>query len=215
MEPPTDRPAPPATLMALTGPLKGRVQLLDGHGLVIGRAPDVDVTIDRQEVSRRHVRVMWDGASYAVEDLGSKNGTLLNGKPLATATRLVAGDEIAVPGALFRFQPTDVTATAVSQPPATGALRIDPARGEVFVRDVKLALTAKEFKALAYLASKDGALVAKDDLANAVWPENNGITSDESIEQLISRLRHKIEDDPGHPARLVTRRGLGYQLQLD
>lgn len=77
-------------------------------------------------------------------------------------------------------------------------------------REVRL--TAKELLALAALHGRSGDLCSKDELAKKVWPEFEGAVDDESIEQVISRLRRKIEPDPRHPRYLLTARGLGYRL---
>lgn len=47
---------------------------------VIGRGSDADITIDDSGTSRRHVELLWDGANAQVNDLGSTNGTTLNGE---------------------------------------------------------------------------------------------------------------------------------------
>ncbi len=46
---------------------------------VIGRGSDADITVDDTGISRKHVEVLWDGARAQVNDLGSTNGSLLNG----------------------------------------------------------------------------------------------------------------------------------------
>jgi hypothetical protein len=52
---------------------------------VIGRGSDADITVDDTSISRRHVEVLWDGTRAQVNDLGSTNGSLLNGNPVAKA----------------------------------------------------------------------------------------------------------------------------------
>jgi hypothetical protein len=47
---------------------------------VIGRGSDADVTVDDSSISRKHVEVLWDGKRAEVNDLGSTNGSLLNGE---------------------------------------------------------------------------------------------------------------------------------------
>jgi len=73
-------------------------------------------------------------------------------------------------------------------------------------------LSAKEYLALAHLTRQSGALVSKESLAQAVWPEYEGQVSDYNVEQLISRLRRKIEPEPEQPRHLITVRGLGYRF---
>ncbi|MEW6028936.1 MAG: FHA domain-containing protein [Chloroflexota bacterium] len=62
--------------------------------IVIGRDPSVDISIPSAAVSRRHARLMRDGDGYALEDLGSSNGTYLNGERLTGRRPLKNGDEI-------------------------------------------------------------------------------------------------------------------------
>jgi hypothetical protein len=52
---------------------------------IIGRGSDADITVDDTGTSRKHVEVLWDGKRGQVNDLGSTNGTRLNGQPLKKA----------------------------------------------------------------------------------------------------------------------------------
>ncbi|MGN6327079.1 FhaA domain-containing protein [Pseudolysinimonas sp.] len=52
---------------------------------VIGRGSDADVTIDDTGASRHHAQVLWDGARGEIDDLGSTNGTVLNGQRITKA----------------------------------------------------------------------------------------------------------------------------------
>lgn len=52
---------------------------------VIGRGTDADITVDDTSISRKHVEVLWDGKRGQVNDLGSTNGSLLNGQKVAKA----------------------------------------------------------------------------------------------------------------------------------
>ncbi|MEC8762726.1 MAG: DUF2662 domain-containing protein [Microbacterium sp.] len=63
---------------------------------VIGRGSDADITLADSGTSRRHVEVLWDGERAMVRDLGSTNGTLLNGRkitesPLPTDSTITIG----------------------------------------------------------------------------------------------------------------------------
>jgi DNA-binding winged helix-turn-helix (wHTH) protein len=72
----------------------GKRLRLAGGSHQVGREPDCDVFLDHADVSRRHARIIVDVSSVTVEDLDSKNGTLVNGKRLSTSKRLVNGDSI-------------------------------------------------------------------------------------------------------------------------
>jgi len=61
-----------------------RYPLVKSH-TVIGRGSDADITVDDTGTSRRHVEILWDGARAQVRDLGSTNGSQLNGAPVKQA----------------------------------------------------------------------------------------------------------------------------------
>lgn len=69
-----------------------------GEEVLIGRGPGNNTDLPDPYVSSRHARIYLDDGKYMVEDLGSTNGTLLNGKPLIEATRLRPGDHLQVGG---------------------------------------------------------------------------------------------------------------------
>ncbi len=73
----------------------GEIPLADGENL-IGRDPEAKIRIDIGGVSRRHARIVVDGADVTLEDLGSKNGTYLRGRRVQKPTRLAHGDEIRI-----------------------------------------------------------------------------------------------------------------------
>ncbi|MEO1316974.1 MAG: FHA domain-containing protein, partial [Pseudomonadota bacterium] len=78
------------------------------RGVVIGRAPEADLVLPEARVSRRHARLVRDArsaAGFALEDLGSTNGTFLNGARLGTRTPagLNDGDSIDLGGVIGRL----------------------------------------------------------------------------------------------------------------
>lgn len=62
--------------------IKGRRHTLRKGRTVIGRGSDSDITIDDAGASRKHAEIVWDGSRAQVSDLGSTNGTQLNGRKL-------------------------------------------------------------------------------------------------------------------------------------
>lgn len=87
---------------ALLLPDGQRLELTE-HPAVIGRLPDCDVTVDDPRVSRRHAEVRPDPTGYTVVDLGSLNGTTVNGVAVKER-RLLDGDEIGVGSSVVRFE---------------------------------------------------------------------------------------------------------------
>ncbi|MBT8469811.1 MAG: FHA domain-containing protein [Deltaproteobacteria bacterium] len=69
---------------------------LVGEEIIIGRGSMGQVTIDDPMLSRRHIRIDLSGATPTVEDLRSRNGTQLNGRPLVDRAALTDGDRIRI-----------------------------------------------------------------------------------------------------------------------
>ncbi|TFC02651.1 DUF2662 domain-containing protein [Cryobacterium adonitolivorans] len=86
---------------------------------VIGRGSDADITIDDTGTSRRHVEIIWDGARAQVRDLGSTNGSQLNGSPVKQA--------ILDPDSVITIGRTSIVFRVVAQ---AGAERIEPRRDD-------------------------------------------------------------------------------------
>ena len=75
-------------------PLSRVVSLADGDELVVGRGTGSDVVLAHEGVSRKHARFVRRGSEVLVEDLGSTNGTIVNGAVIRAQRRLAAGDTI-------------------------------------------------------------------------------------------------------------------------
>ena len=71
----------------------GDIPLADGDN-ILGRVQEAAAWIDSASVSRRHARILISEGTASLEDLGSKNGTRLNGRPIAGCVALSNGDEI-------------------------------------------------------------------------------------------------------------------------
>jgi two-component system response regulator RegX3 len=93
-----------------------------------------------------------------------------------------------------------------------GDVRLDAARHEVRVRGEGVALPLKEFELLEVLLANAGRVLTRDVLIDRVWGSNYyGDTK--TLDVHVKRLRAKIEDDPAHPERIVTVRGVGYRYE--
>lgn len=80
-------------LRFLNGPQHGLEAVITGPVTTIGRSPGNDLILDVSDVSRHHARLERDDAELRVVDLGSTNGTRVNGEPVRVAT-LRPGDEV-------------------------------------------------------------------------------------------------------------------------
>jgi predicted component of type VI protein secretion system len=100
-----------------TGPTPGATFILEGDQLNIGRDSTNEVTINDAEVSRRHARLTFQGGKYVLEDLGSTNGTFVNGQRLAGPRVLKAGEVVSFGEQIvlvFEVTTNDPGATMVS-----------------------------------------------------------------------------------------------------
>ena len=90
--------------------------LLPGEN-ILGREGDVAILIPQKSVSRRHARIVVRGDVAVLEDLGSKNGTLLNGRRVESPEELSDGDEIRLGSAplIFRAAAAGTTETNVAE----------------------------------------------------------------------------------------------------
>jgi diguanylate cyclase (GGDEF)-like protein len=97
-------------LVIIYGAHLGRRIALDAP-VECGRASECDVSLDDEAVSRRHARVGWNGSAYSVRDLGSTNGTFVNGEQVNEKT-LRSGDQIKVGHNIFKFLSGDAIEAA-------------------------------------------------------------------------------------------------------
>ncbi|MFG1927275.1 response regulator [Cryptosporangium sp. NPDC048952] len=92
-----------------------------------------------------------------------------------------------------------------------GDLRVDPTARLAFRDGRPLALTVREFDLLVHFLQHPGRVFARADLLEQVWGWTVGDQATVTVH--VRRLREKIEDDPAHPARIVTAWGVGYRYE--
>lgn len=95
------------SLVFLAGPIAGRRYKLGDGEYVIGRRSDCQIFVPDMRVSRQHARLWRDGDGWTLEDLGSNNGTYINGVRLQTATQLRHDDEILIANNKIRVEAQD------------------------------------------------------------------------------------------------------------
>lgn len=186
----------------------GREHPLAGETLTVGRAVENDLVITSKRVSREHARVQRQGRRVVLTDLGSTNGTFLNGERLLAAVELRDGDHVCIGDVDLVFHDPESTHLDTPFPD----LDLDITAGIVRMDRQVIALSPKEFALLAYLHERAGQICSKDDIGAAVWPEYQESVYDYQIENLVRRLRSRIEPDPANPQLLLTERGRGYRL---
>ena len=105
-----------SVLVITQGPLAGRRIDLDGE-LVIGRE-DAGLTIEDEELSRKHAVVRLVDGGVEIEDLGSRNGTFVNGRRIEGATKVGGGDSLRLGRSVFAIEVAARSAETVASPVA-------------------------------------------------------------------------------------------------
>ena len=169
---------------------------------------------DRQ-VSRYHARVQWRGDHFEVEDLGSKNGTHVNGADVIVPTSLHDGDEIQI-ALRFKMAFVDAGATApLSMDTPEQGMRLDKETRQVWVNGVQTdpPLSLHQFRLLEALWNAGGSVISRDQVIEAVWPEasSEGV-SEQAIDALVRRLRERLAETDEDYRYIVTVRGHGFRL---
>jgi len=149
----------------------------------VGRGRDVDVQLEDESISRRHAKLlMQDDGCAAIEDLGSQNGTFINGKPIVGSARLEVGDRITLGSCDL-----DVIATYSSNPlgheRATAPLARVRIRREPSARDSLAGLSKREREVFVLLAEG----VAQREIAKAFG------VSTKTIETYRTRIGQKLQ----------------------
>jgi DNA-binding winged helix-turn-helix (wHTH) protein len=223
-------------LTGQTGPLNGQRWQIETE-LIIGRDPSCDIIINDRQVSRYHTRLERRSDGILIEDLGSKNGTYVNGKRLEDPVRLEEFDLVQV--ALvqhFVFQLSDATmpldtmalptaalsGAVMAGQPSSGA---SAQRGRFFLEtrsrrvwikghEIVPPLSLQQFRLLETLQRHNGQVVSRQELIDEIWGENEAQgVSEQAFDALVRRLRERLGQlDPDHKY-IITVRGHGLRME--
>ena len=212
----------------------GKIFTLSNPVAVVGRRtlqnkPDIELNDDA--ISRRHIEILLRDDKYWVKDLGSTNGTMLNDD------RIIAGNlyelkhnckiGLGVEGTSARivlvFKESEDTNIIYGKGPQASKpgtapkvlwLEIDEGKKEAVVDGKQKKLSKKEYELILFLYKNAGNICSRDEIIEAVWPERKDTSaiSDATIDQLIHRLREKVEPEPARPSRIVSKKAFGYML---
>lgn len=204
---------------APAAPPTARVDLRQHPSVRIGRAQDNDLIIPHPQASRYHAVLEKAGDSYRLTDLGSTNGTILNGKRITASRSLREGDVIQIASARFvlregQFEQFDdqgnITVDALHLVKTVG-------KGQRILSDVSLSIRPKEFVAIV-----GGSGAGKSTLLNALngfRPATegavlyNGVDLYEQFDAFRNVLGYVPQDDIIH-RELTVAGALDYAAQL-
>ena len=191
-------------------------ELFFGHTIYLGALSEADARWNVERYAARTGQAWGPEHIAQMLTVSGRYPALLRGVCEASA----AGAEL-TPQALARHaaiaarleefwadnpSPAELEAARITGLPLLSAARVAAV-------DTKL-LTAKEHRLLLALEARGGEVCEKDDLIRAVWPEDQVFESgvrDDSLAQLVRRLREKIEADAGRPRLILTVPGRGYR----
>jgi pSer/pThr/pTyr-binding forkhead associated (FHA) protein len=196
-----------------------RMVPLDRDIVTIGRAAECTIRLNSLYVSRQHARIERHGERRVLIDLGSRNGSELNGQRVDGAAWLQPGDLVVIADATIECLAAPIPAgttlpLAMRQPTATqpDLLRVDSQLHEVWLGDHALArrLSAQEFQLLAYLDQRRDRVCSRQELGDAVW--GAGCWDLNMLHRLVHRLKEKLEPDPARPRYIQTVPQIGYRV---
>ncbi len=207
-------------LIAQSGPLEGQRWLISDK-MIIGRDPTCDIVISDRQVSRHHIRISPTTSGILLEDLGSKNGTHLNGELLHESKMLQDADSIQIAFVQqFTFLSSDATMPLDEeetdfQPLEVRLLRLEKRSRRVWIGDQEVLppLSVSQFKLLEVLYTYQGRVVPRRKLIETIWGEEQAIeVSEQALDALVRRLRDRLANiDPSH-SFIITVRGHGLRL---
>jgi hypothetical protein len=212
----------------------GKTFALNKPVSVVGRLssqhkPDIELNGD--VISRRHLEILLKDDRYWVKDLGSTNGTILNDDRIIAGnlyelkhnSKIGLGVEGASAHTLLVFKELEGTNIIHKKRSSAGKhgevakvawLKIDERKKEVVVDGEDKKLSRKEYELLLFLYKSAGDVCSRDEIIEAVWPESKdrSAISDATIDQLIHRLRVRVEPEPAKPSRIISKKAFGYML---
>ena len=209
-------PAEMPMLLMMKGRSPGQRIFVDQTEFLIGRDERCNLPIVDRQVSRRHARILFTGTQYVLEDLGSKNGTFVNGQELGEPHVLQDGDEIQIALCCkLAFVDAEATAPVLFEETFQG-LQMDLESRRVWVSGQELdpSLSPAQYRLLELLYQDPGKVYSRDDVVEAVWPEDDRLgISEQAIDALARRLRERLAEVDDSIQFVVTVRGHGFRLE--
>ncbi|HEU5314551.1 MAG TPA: FHA domain-containing protein [Chloroflexota bacterium] len=231
--PPAEPPVQPPTWTLMVHESSGTECTFEvGPGqptLTVGRDADNTIRVDSPYVSRFHLRIEWHDGAATLFDLGSRNGSLLNGERVYGRAALSEGDVIAVGDATIRCRASHVrdaptrtllfsralaAPSSAPPPPASrdDALYLEAGTHEVFVGGRPLArpLSVQEFDLLRYLYQHRPRVCTRQELGDTIWGRD--MWDPNMLHRLVHRVKEKLEPSLVRPRYVQTVPRVGYRL---
>jgi predicted component of type VI protein secretion system len=211
-------------LIIENGQMAGQRWLVDSDCVIIGREVGVaHLLLPERQVSRKHAKIERTESGFVLTDLGSKNGTFLNGKEVRDPQPLQDGDEIQIALSVkIAFVGSDATAPLNARPISQGmhaavrGIRLDKESRRVFIAEENLdpPLSVQQYRLLELLIDANGSLVSRQQIVESVWEGESAFgVSEQAIDALVRRLRDRIAERDSDHEYIVTVRGHGLRFE--
>lgn len=212
---------PQPVLVGQGGPLNG-FRWTISNSILIGRTSSCDISIANQQVSREHAQIKSTSKGPTLKDLGSKNGTFHNGKPVTDMVMLEDGDIIQIAlaqefiflgqDATIPLAPGDFESSVISYFRRI-RLEKESRRAWVLNKEIDPPLSSLQFKFLILLSESRGRVISRSEVINGVWGSQQSIgVTDQALDALVRRLRDRIKEYDSNHDYVVTVRGQGYRI---
>lgn len=177
----------------------------------IGRIPSCNIVVRHPLTSRLHARIERQGPRYILADMGSANGTYINGKRIVEGHLLQHDDVISLGmlAGMLRFVDPDSTLRSAS------VLQYDERTMQFMLGGSALQISPMQFRLLRYLYQHAGDVCSRESCAQAIWGHDYDPGMDASaLDQAFSSLRRTLRQAAPNANLIETRRDLGYVLKL-
>lgn len=183
--------------------------VLTDDGCTLGRASTCHIIVPRQLVSRLHAQIERVGARFQLRDLGSVNGTYVNGQRLNEPYLLGNHDLIGLGEASAQLSFVDPDSTQM----AIVRLRYDERLMRFALGSQPIELTPNQFRLLLHLYRNRGRVCRREECAEAIWgPDYTPGNDATPLDRLVSTIRTTLRQIDPEAQVIETRPSLGYQL---
>ena len=212
---------PQPVLVGQGGPLNG-FRWTISNSILIGRTSACDISITNQQVSREHAQIVSSEKGPILKDLGSKNGTFHNGRPVTESTLLEDGDIIQIAlaqefiflgqDATIPLAPGDFESNVISY---FRRIRLEKEshRSWILNKEINPPLSVLQYKFLVLLSESGGRVLSRSEIINGVWGTQQSVgVTDQALDALVRRLRDRLSEYDLNHEYIITVRGQGYRI---
>ena len=186
---------------------------------LIGRHPSTHVSLPLPSISRRHAKITTTPQGYFIEDLGSRNGTFLNGEEVGTEPRLLkTGDKIVLGGEItlaFSDPYETIDGKMIGR---VDGIWIDPKTEAVWANAklVEPPLSTAQYALLSLLYEEEGKALSYQQIITQVWDDvdSAGVSKD-AVNGVVKRLRARLKEIQPDKNYIETLRGYGFRLSQE